>query len=418
MESRTKLGPLSGMLYVAKDIIDAAGYATTGGTPALVGTTVTRDASVVTRMRSAGALLVGKTNLHELSFGITSNNSYFGAVANPLDISRIAGGSSGGSAVAVAIGLVPIALAADTGGSARIPAALCGIIGFRPTAGRYPMDGVLPISPTRDTVGVFANTVVDVVSVDAALSLVAVRSSSFPLSGSRIGRISRFAGPIDSAVGHAYTTVLASLQAAGAILVDVDLSALFGTANEIGLPIALYEFPQALQAYLNSSRVDVSADEIGASIASADVRDIWSAATSPGIDRAVYAAAMARRDKLAEGYLSVLDNAAIEFVAYPTTPVTARPIGDDETVHVGSERVGTFATYTRFANLGGLVGSPSITLPAGSDELGLPIGIEFATARGNDARLLDFAAAAERLLNTLNKSQAVNLGGTTERSAS
>lgn len=395
LHSAPEQGELAGLLYVAKDIIDVMGYATTGGTPALISAMATRDSSVVTRMRQAGALLVGKTNLHELSFGITSNNAHFGPVANPVDRSKIAGGSSGGSAVAVAIGLVPVALAADTGGSARIPAALCGVIGFRPTSGRYPMDGILPISPTRDTVGIIAKAMRDVVRVDAALSLTTASFDGLGLRGCRIGRVSHFAGPVDDAVIRAYEITLSTLEAAGAVLVDVDMTSLFTGTNEIGLPIALYEFPGALRSYLQASCLDISLEEIGDSIASDDVRGVWAAATSDVIDSGTYAAAMSRRDQLAQAYRSVLMDAAVDFVAYPTAPITARPIGDDDTVRIGSERYGTFETYTRFANLGGVLGHPSISLPAAADELSLPIGIEFAAARGNDSRLLALAVSIE-----------------------
>ena len=146
------LGPLHGIPIVVKDNIHVTGLQNTAGTPGLKGFVPLISNEVVTRLEAAGAVIIGKTNLHELAFGITSNNTGFGAVINPYDDSLIPGGSSGGTAVAVSAGIVPAGLGTDTGGSVRIPPALTGIVGFRPSMGRYPSDAVTPISHTRDTV--------------------------------------------------------------------------------------------------------------------------------------------------------------------------------------------------------------------------------------------------------------------------
>src|SRR3954467_13055914 len=159
-------GPLAGVPVAVKDNLDTADFSTTGGTPALRNSRPGRDQHAVGRLRAAGAAVVGKTNLHELALGITSNNAAFGAVRNPHDPSRVAGGSSGGSAVAVATGVVPLALGTDTGGSVRVPAAFCGLVGFRPTVGRWGTGATVPISGTRDTAGVLATGVGDAVLVD------------------------------------------------------------------------------------------------------------------------------------------------------------------------------------------------------------------------------------------------------------
>lgn len=398
---------LSGLSYVVKDIVDAIGYPTTGATPALAECSpAQRDAPVIQRMRSAGAVLVAKTNLHELSFGITSNNAAFGAVANPYDCTRIAGGSSGGSAVAVATGFVSVALAADTGGSARIPAALCGIIGFRPTTGRYPMAGVLPISPTRDTIGIVATSVRDAALVDAVLAddppaALATELEPLDVAVLRIGRVSSFGGPTDEAVEQAYAIAIDLWRALGATIVDVDLADLFATGSRIGLPIALGEFAVGVEAYLADAGVGVTPREIGDRIASPDVQQIWAAAVADDLDPANLAGALRERDLAIAQYLSRLDQAGVDVVAYPTTPVTARAIGEDETVVIAGEHMGTFDTYTRFQNLGGVLGHPSITLPAGVDAQGLPIGVEIAGRRSADRQLLAIAAALDTALPTI-----------------
>lgn len=162
-------GPLAGIPIGVKDNIDVAGFATTGGSPALKDYRPGADAPAVTALRQAGAILCCKLNMHELAFGVTTDNATFGRVFNPFDNDRTAGGSSGGSGAAVARGIVPVALGTDTGGSVRIPASFCGVAGFRPSTGRYPTGGVLPLSQMRDTIGVIAATVADLCEVDADL---------------------------------------------------------------------------------------------------------------------------------------------------------------------------------------------------------------------------------------------------------
>src|SRR5690625_3563166 len=160
---------LAGLRFAVKDNIDATGFPTTAGTPGLAHCP-DQDATVVARLKAAGAQLVGKTNMHEFSVGITGNNPHSGPVPNPADPRRVAGGSSGGSAAAVATGEVDFALGTDTGGSVRIPAAFCGVPGFRPSTGRYSSRGILGLSRSRDTAGILARDLALLEAVDAELS--------------------------------------------------------------------------------------------------------------------------------------------------------------------------------------------------------------------------------------------------------
>ena len=170
-------GPLHGLPIPVKDSVNTKEYPTTGGTRALRDFYPAEDAELVERLTGAGAIVMGKTGLHELSFGWTSNNQIFGAVRNPYDSSRIPGGSSGGTAAAVAARMAPLGVAEDTQGSIRVPAALCGIYGFRPTQGRYPNRGVIPITPLFDQVGPHTRNVEDLALFDRVVTARARRRS-------------------------------------------------------------------------------------------------------------------------------------------------------------------------------------------------------------------------------------------------
>ncbi len=162
--------PLVGIPVAIKDNIDTSDLPTSGGTRALLTSRPSRNATVVERLLQSGGLIAGKTNLHELALGGTNHNAVTGPCRNPWNPLRIPGGSSGGSAVAVASRMVPAALGTDTGASVRLPAALCGVVGFRPSTGRYAAQGILHLSPTKDTVGPMARSVADVALLDALLA--------------------------------------------------------------------------------------------------------------------------------------------------------------------------------------------------------------------------------------------------------
>src|SRR5690348_311073 len=160
-KGRRDRGPLHGIPISLKDNICTAGIRTTAGSKILTDFIPTEDAAVVAQLKNAGAVILGKTNMHEFAYGITSNNPHFGPIHNPWDLSRIPGGSSGGSAAAVAAGLCYGSIGSDTGGSIRIPASLCGVVGLKPTLGRISVEGVIPLSPQLDCVGPLARTVRD-----------------------------------------------------------------------------------------------------------------------------------------------------------------------------------------------------------------------------------------------------------------
>src|ERR1700704_3473776 len=220
-------GALAGLPIVVKDNINTADMPTSGGTPALQNARPARNAPSLQKLLDAGAIVIGKTNMHELAFGITSTNlsSFAGPVKNPYDKTRISGGSSGGTAAAIAAGIVTCGLGSDTGGSTRVPAALCGIVGLRPSVGnggaerRYnDANQVVPISHTRDTVGPMGRTVADVALLASVITATAMATQE-PLRGKRLGIPAIFWSRLDRDVDAVMKAARVKLEEAGVVLV-------------------------------------------------------------------------------------------------------------------------------------------------------------------------------------------------------
>lgn len=240
---------LAGLPVSIKDLLDVAGETTLAGSVVLQGhPAAAADAPVVARLRNAGAAIIGKTNMTEFAFSGVGINPHYGTPANPADPTRIPGGSSSGAAVSVAAGMCVAAIGSDTGGSIRIPAALCGLVGFKPTQRRVPIVGTVPLSPTLDTLGPIARTVRDCLLVDSLIADAPLQLSPLALDGLR------FAVPedlvmddIDDAVARAFTHALSKLSAAGATVIEVPMKML-AEAREINLfsPIEAYAWHRRL----------------------------------------------------------------------------------------------------------------------------------------------------------------------------
>jgi len=274
-KSGAALGPLHGLPIPIKDSINTKDLPTTAGTPALRGFQPKEDAAIVRLLREAGAIILGKTNLHELSMGWTSDNQAFGAVRNPYDRARIPGGSSGGTAVAVAARMAPLGVAEDTEGSIRVPAALCGIAGFRPTTLRYPSAGTAPISALFDQVGPHARTVGDLALFDAVATGNFKAIHPAPLKGARLGVVRGywFAG-LDEEVESITQAALRKLEDAGVELVEAEMEGLAELIDRTTWPIEAHDILHALPAYLRDSGAPVTFDQVVA-LASPDVQALF-----------------------------------------------------------------------------------------------------------------------------------------------
>jgi Asp-tRNA(Asn)/Glu-tRNA(Gln) amidotransferase A subunit family amidase len=391
---------IAGLPVVAKDNINTTSYPTSGGTGALIDHTPATDAGVVKCIIQAGGFIGAKSGMHELAFGITSNNAITGAVHNPIDPKVIAGGSSGGSAAAVAAGIFPAGLGTDTGGSCRIPAALCGVIGFRPTTGRYDGDGVVPISHTRDTVGPIARSVRDIALFDRILSNDSTEIANVDLSTITLGvPRQKFFENLDPVVAKVVEEQLSTLSAAGARLVEVSFEAIWSHNEAFSFPVVFYEVMRDLPAYLARHAPDVSFDALVAGIGSPDVAGaIASQLGEEAMPETAYRAAMdVHRPAIRQIYGRVFEEHGLNAIVFPTTPLPARSIGEDETVTLNGAQVPTFPTYIRNTDLGSNIGAPGISLPC-PITAGLPVGIEFDGRPGQDRSLLAIATAAEKAM--------------------
>jgi mandelamide amidase len=387
-------GPLGGVPFVVKDNIDALPFRTSGGSPA-IDRQPAEDAPVVARLRAAGGVVLGKANLHELAFGVTSNNAHYGPVRNPFDTRRVAGGSSGGTALAVALGLVPFGLGTDTGGSVRIPAAFCGIAGFRPSTGRYPSDGVLVLSPTRDTIGVMAANVGDVELVDGIISGEAVEP---PPERLRLGVLKRALAGLSRDVDGALDRALRRLAAAGIDLVPIDPTPMHDLESRIEGPVAICEIAEVWRRH--AAERGLSLEAFGDRLGSNDVRLAF-------VNLEAASAAMAEAYRFAMGSgrralqtlcSDLFAGERLDALLTATVPVPPPLIGEDETMIVDGAELPTFATIIRNASLAPVAGLPSLSVPAGFGEDGLPVGLQIEGEAGRDRRLLAIGRVVEAVL--------------------
>ncbi len=378
-------GPLHGIPVALKDLFDVHGVPTTAGSKILTDYVPHTDSEVVRRLTTAGAVIVGKTNMHEIAYGITSTNPHFGPVHNPLDLDRIPGGSSGGSAAAVQDGMVAMALGTDTGGSIRIPASFCGVAGFKPTYGRISRDGVIPLGFSLDHVGPLARTVRDCAATFAAIAGepgIEIPPADVSIRGLRIGLpenfyFDRIRPWVDGAVRQAAQTA----ESLGAVVIPIrvpDIAAMNATARVILLAeaSAAYEPWRAKR------------DQFGSDVlALLDQGRLVPATAYVNAQRA----RRAQRREFARIWKTV------DCLFTPATPITAPLIGEPA-VEIGGEAEDVRMASTRMVRALNLLGVPAISIPCGSDRRGLPIGLQIIAPWFEDNRLLRVAAAVEDAL--------------------
>ncbi|MFM0551263.1 indoleacetamide hydrolase [Paraburkholderia sediminicola] len=406
--------PLAGLPIVVKDNINTAGMQTSAGTPALEGFVPKTNAPSVQRLIDAGAIVLGKANMHELAFGITSTNlaTHAGPVRNPYDPSLIPGGSSGGTAAAIAARIVPAGLGTDTGGSTRIPAALTGTAGFRPSVGNggaerryHDPNAVVPISHTRDTVGPMARTVADIALLDGVITG-AGALPAVALNGLRIGLPAPLWEGLERQVEDVARAALKQLEAAGVVFVPVAMSELDELNGMVGSPIAIHEPLEDVLAWLVANDAPVkTVVELAARIASPDVRAIYDGVLGDVLGDRYEAALNHWRPRLQQYMAATFADERLDALLFPTTRLAAVPIDDINGSSVvsidGSAAIDTMDAFLRNTDPASTSGIPGLSLPAGMTASGLPVGLELDGPLGEDRRLLAIGVVFEQLLGTL-----------------
>jgi aspartyl-tRNA(Asn)/glutamyl-tRNA(Gln) amidotransferase subunit A len=378
-------GPLHGIPVAIKDLFNVRGVATTAGSPLLQDSIATDDAFVVKQLREAGAIFLGKLNMHEWALGVTGVNPHFGTARNPWNTDFITGGSSSGSGAALAAGLCYGALGSDTGGSIRIPASLCGVVGLKPTYGRVSVRGVIPLAWSLDHAGPMARSVDDVATLfnvikarDAddqyAVQTVPLNFQP-PTSEFRIGvPDDYFFSDLHPETEAAYRAAIKTFGNLGAELHDVALPG-FEQSEKASAKILLAE-----AAAYHQVHIEQHADQIGEDVLT---RLKW------GLDVTGVEYALARQTQVEWRHKIEQIFESIDALILPATPFPATRIDESDPVALSR------GNLTRFTRMFNLTGHPALVLPCGRTATGLPIGLQIVGARWQEDKIIQVARAYE-----------------------
>jgi aspartyl-tRNA(Asn)/glutamyl-tRNA(Gln) amidotransferase subunit A len=392
-------GALAGVPVGWKDLIDTAGIRTTYGSSIYRDHVPERDADVVARSAAAGAVCIAKLNTHELAWGVTCDNPWFGSCRNPHDPTRIPGGSSGGSGAAVAAGIVALAPGTDTGGSIRCPSSVCGIVGLKATFGRVSLAGIKPLCPSLDHCGPMARSVRDVA---LALEVLAGPSPNDPrtqpvpvprygdalddgVEGRTIGVAERFFFEhTEPGLAAIVREAVAVLERAGARLVEIDMEWPVAGLNENSF--YLTEESGALYEHWPQRRADLGPDIV----AEMEAGDRLSGRDAGHI--------MFLRLEYQERMLAKMHEQGIDMIVSPTEPITAPTIGTRQVPFAGEPEVDVTSVMCGLTGVFNTLGWPAISVPCGKDSLGMPVGLQIAARPWREVDCLAAAAVVEREL--------------------
>ena len=404
-------GRLHGLPIAVKDNLDTQGIKTTGGSKILASWIPSADAHVVKKLKEAGAVILGKTNMHEFAFGITTNNPHYGPTRNPYDFSRIPGGSSGGSGAATAAALCAGSIGTDTGGSVRIPAALCGVVGLKPTLGRVGRGGLMSLSFTRDVIGPITRSVTDAAMILEAIAGPDPRdpeSSTKPippytallkggLKGKKFGVPRKyFFEVIHPDTQKVMEEAIKEIEKMGGVMREVEVKNM-DLATPTGFNIVLAECIYLMEDYLKAFDKDATIDKYLNQMGP-DVKGVLGSQKgtpeSKPVPGYMYTQSVRKdRDKMISGFKEAMSG--LDALLLPTTPLAACKIGEDVETELQGKKVDTFLTFIRNCDPMSVVGYPAISVPAGYSQTGLPIGLQIVARPWEEDKLFSIAYAFE-----------------------
>lgn len=400
-------GPLFGVPISLKDLIMTKGLTSTLGTKKFAQFIPARNAAIVDTLQAAGAIIFGKNNMQEMAYGSNGYNSHYGQQLNPYDENHIAGGSSGGSAAAVAARILPIAIGSDTAASIRVPAAYTGLYGFRPSTGRYDTRGVSPVAPTLDTVGPMTRSADDLMLIDAVLADDKRKTVDMDLKDIRLGvPKAYFHQGVGREVMSAFNVFLDKLERAGVALVEADLPDTEALTEAGIYPILFHETYPSIRSFLQEwgGETDISGlyDSLGW-----DVKALWDQMVMPGapeaIPKAVYDTAVNQaRPDLQKGYQDYFRRHRVTAIIFPATAgpaPLAKPDNPQEIV-IDDESVSIFINDHN-SSPGALAGQPGVVIPVTMNSEGLPLAVSLDGPREKDRQLLALTTALSALIAPL-----------------
>jgi len=399
------LGPLHGVPVAIKDSFNTRDTPTSFGTRVLASHQPREDASVVKAIREAGAILFGKNNLVEMSYGLTGLNAHYGQVKNPYDLNRVTGGSSSGAGASVAARIVPGALGGDTVGSIRVPSSLCGVVGFRPTTGRWSGGGIAPISHTLDTPGPMTRTVEDCALLNAvATGQRFVREPLIRnLKGLRLGFAPKqHLDLIDPEVEASFRDSLDILRDAGAEIVEIDMGDDFAAlAMQANWPVFFAETMPHVSEFLGEQKIPLAFEELYEALGH-NVKSAWGDRVVPNGPNAIskemyYTSLNVKRPALQERFAHAYRDNHIHTLLFPTTPTVA-PLIDEKVPYEIAGQVADRMLLAKNVFPSSCAGLPGISLPIGLSSAGLPIGMEIDGPANGDESVLAIATRVSAIL--------------------